>query len=460
MTSVEFWLIKVKEDEAARNWLKGIQPMITHGAHKPDGFRIQIAFTWKGLLALGLDKKMEGFRPEFVQGIDTGYRQRLLGDLGESEPKYWNWGGPSTEEVHLVLMVYAENETILEELHQKPELQWEGKGVDVFKILDSWYSPHAKEHFGFRDGLSQPIVQGLSRKGTQGNPEVPAGEFVIGYKNAYQGFPESPFLPAEQDPDGLLPDSEQRPGMRDLGKNGTYMVFRQLDQNVRAFWDFVLGTVQKENPEAGIEEAIQLASKMVGRWPSGCPVTLSPDKDDTSLEKENDFLFNPDDVEGFRCPVGSHIRRSNPRDSLLRKKPEYAMKISQRHRILRRGRLYGTPMAPKLDPEQLIPAKDDKVPRGLHFICFNTNIARQFEFVQHTWNDNTKFQGMYDDPDPILGIKDSRNKNETHDFTIPAKPLRRKVRGLQRYVHVVGGAYFFMPGIRALNYILNMEKGY
>ncbi len=231
------------------------------------------------------------------------------------------------------------------------------------------------------------------------------------------------------------------------------MVFRQLKQEVKQFWNFLEDAVKKENSEAGADDAIQLAAKMVGRWPSGCPVTLSPKVDKESMGRENNFLFNAYDAKGYQCPVGSHVRRSNPRDSLQHKNAQKAMKISQRHRILRRGRIFGPPLTPDFDPRSFLQVEDDGQTRGLHFICFNTNIARQFEFIQHTWTDNSKFQGMYEDPDPVLGIKDSRNKAHTHDFTIPAKPLRRKIQGLKRHVHVIGGAYFFMPGIRALRFL-------
>ncbi|MEM7037198.1 MAG: peroxidase, partial [Bacteroidota bacterium] len=161
--------------------------------------------------------------------------------------------------------------------------------------------------------------------------------------------------------------------------------------------------------------------------------------------------------EGFRCPLGSHVRRSNPRDVLSTNKPESSIKISNRHRILRRGRNFGPPISQDFDIDEILHAPTNNTERGLHFICFNANIARQFEFVQHTWTDNTKFQALYSDPDPILGIKDTRDKSEFHDFTIPAKPVRRKIRGLSRFVHVMGGAYFFMPGLRALRFLSELS---
>lgn len=167
----------------------------------------------------------------------------------------------------------------------------------------------------------------------------------------------------------------------------------------------------------------------------------------------NQFGYYEHDKEGTKCPIGSHVRRSNPRDTLQNGSPNGALKVSNRHRILRRGRSYGPSLTDDCQPESLMLATDDGKDRGLQFICFNTNLSRQFEFVQHQWNDNTKFEGLYNDPDPILGIKDHRNKSETHDFTIQACPVRKKVHGLRRFVHVQGGAYFFMPGLKALAFL-------
>lgn len=455
MDAAEYLMLNIADAKAAKSWLGDILPRITHGDVRPDDQCLQIAFTWHGLEMLGINTELaKDFRSEFIQGLNTEYRARILGDVGESDANNWEWGGPRNEIVHAVLMHFAEDESCLKKANQELEKGIVAGGMKVVARLDTYSNPLLREHFGFRDGISQPIIPGLRKKGTDGNPEVPAGEFVLGYINAHDELPDSPAIPEKFDSKGVLPQAPVRSGYRDLGKNGTYMVFRQLRQDVKGFWNFVMEAVKKENPAASHRDSIELASKMVGRWPGGAPLALYPKEIHTD-DPENDFNYHDKDLQGFRCPIGSHVRRTNPRDSLLAKSPEKAKIISKRHRILRRGRIYGAPLTADFDPRSFIDAPEDGVHRGLQFICFNTNIAAQFEFIQHTWTDNTKFQGMYEDPDPVLGIKDSRNKADTHDFTIQAEPIRRKVQGLHRQVHVAGGAYFFMPGLRALRFLVH-----
>ncbi len=154
---------------------------------------------------------------------------------------------------------------------------------------------------------------------------------------------------------------------------------------------------------------------MVGRWPSGAPLVLSPERDDPALADPNDFMYAQSDAHGYACPIGAHIRRANPRDSLDPRpgSPE-SIAVNKRHRLLRRGRAYGPP----LSVEQALSDRDAPVDeRGLHFICLNGNIARQFEFVQHTWINNPKFDQLYDDADPILAGRE-------HDALYCSGPAR------------------------------------
>lgn len=451
LPAAEFLMLGIDDAHAARIWLRETVETITHAAHKPNPARLHLAFTWPGLKKLGADEFVEkGFSVEFVQGMATPYRARILGDLGESAADRWEWGGPETPEIHILLMVYARDAASLAAKNDELQQQWEAAGLTLVQRLDSATNPHAKEHFGFRDGVGQPIIPGLKKTGPPENT-VPAGEFILGYENAYNQRSDSPLVPKNNDPEGLLAGFDDT--FRDFGRNGSYMVFRQLKQDVANFWQQVGASVKHENPDAKASDCIFLAAKMVGRWPDGTPVTLSPDGPKEGLETEDNFGYAEKDSEGFKCPFGSHIRRANPRDAMPDNKPKSSVKISNRHRILRRGRNFGPPLVDSFETEKLLSAKDDGQVRGLQFICFNTNIARQFEFVQHQWSNNTKFAGMYSDPDPILGIKDSRDKSLTHDFTIQASPVRRKVRGLRRHVHVIGGAYFFMPGLRALRFL-------
>jgi Dyp-type peroxidase family len=300
------------------------------------------------------------------------------------------------------------------------------------------------EPFGFRDGISQPFVEGLSKTGP---PEttVRAGEFLLGYPNEYGLYTERPLLEPSADPEGMLRRDAAGSGRPDLGRNGSYLVFRQLRQDVSAFWRFVDGATRRPDGNSDPEARLRLAAKMVGRWPSGAPLTLAPDADDPALAEANDFAYYDEDRRGTRCPVGSHIRRSNPRDSLdPRPGSSRSFEVNRRHRILRRGREYGPP----LSTDQAL-VGDDSADRGLHFICLNANIQRQFEFVNHTWLNNPKFDRLYDDADPLVAPSAPHGGT----FTIPTEGVRERVTNVPRFVSVKGGAYFFLPGLAALRYL-------
>jgi len=156
----------------------------------------------------------------------------------------------------------------------------------------------SKEHFGFRDGIAQPVIEGLKRSSEATNT-LKAGEFILGYENEYGEKPVSPNL------------RTSRFSSRDLGKNGSYLVFRQLSQDVRGFWEFLDAQTQNDKGVPDAQARLHLASKMVGRWPSGCPVTLSPDVDDLQQADRNDFLYREKDANGHGCPLGSHVRRTS-----------------------------------------------------------------------------------------------------------------------------------------------------
>jgi Dyp-type peroxidase family len=190
----------------------------------------------------------------------------------------------------------------------------------------------------------------------------------------------------------------------------------------------------------------RLAAKFVGRWPSGAPLVLSPDKDDPALADADDFGYFDRDPRGFACPLGSHIRRANPRDS-LGPDTTRALASANRHRILRRGRSYG----PRLQD----PRVDDGADRGLHFICLNSDIERQFEFVQQTWINNPVFGGLNGEVDPLVGYQDKLEKGDAM-MTVQADPVRMRVHNIRPFVTVKGGAYFFLPSIRALRFLASL----
>ncbi|NES46494.1 MAG: peroxidase, partial [Moorea sp. SIO2C4] len=171
------------------------------------------------------------------------------------------------------------------------------------------------------------------------------------------------------------------------------------------------------------------------------------------IQDKNQFKYLPEDKEGYRCPIGAHIRRSNPRDSFLDATPEDSFKLSNRHRIIRRGALYGEPLFPIGDIEngQLpVDIQDDGKPRGLHFFSINANIRRQFEFLQETWCNNPRFNSLYDSKDPIIGDNDGSGH-----MTIQRSLIRKRINNLPRFVTVKGGGYFFMPSITAMQFMVN-----
>jgi Dyp-type peroxidase family len=292
------------------------------------------------------------------------------------------------------------------------------------------------------------------------------GEVLLGYENGYGHLPMSPQVPVETDRDGALAEAPARPDRRDFGRNGSYLVFRQLAQDVRAFWEYVYEAKDTiPGLPAGRAGAEWLAARFVGRWPNGTPVTRHPDRPGPDThEGLNDFLYyEKGDGFGARCPIGAHIRRTNPRDTTLPvphdvelsgspddpKKRAAILALTALHRIVRRGRMYGEPADPVYDLDRLR-ACDDK-DRGLHFLCFNANLNRQFEFVQSNWAVNPTFAGLSRDPDPLLGARRTY-PFPAADFTMPGCPTRR-VHDLPRVVEVRGGAYFFMPSRAALRYL-------
>jgi deferrochelatase/peroxidase EfeB len=192
---------------------------------------------------------------------------------------------------------------------------------------------------------------------------------------------------------------------------------------------------------------------MVGRWPDGTPLTLSPELP-TTANPTNDFAFHAKDREGARCPFGAHIRRANPRDTLL-DSPAASMKMINRHRLLRRGRAFGLPAPPSAYPEGLaVKAMEGAVGsadlRGLFFLCLNASLARQFEFVQQNWVNLPKFNDLTHDTDPLVGTTPWAGPGQSPEFTMQGCPVGKTVPRPQAYIHTIGGAYFLLPGKKTL----------
>lgn len=457
LPACRFLLLGINDGAKARQWLHDLLEagLLTRGDQRPGhegepDFAINIALTVPAMATLGLSPAaLEQFPRELREGMTQEPRPRLMGDHGASSPENWEWGGPAQPVIHVLLLLYAVNEQRLTAVVADQVSRIAG-GLALQRTLETHVLEHRKEQFGFHDGLAQPQIAGLGEPGLPANTVQP-GEFILGYPNQYDALPDSPSVPASSDPKSLLGAVDGDASQRDLGRNGSYLVFRQLSQDVHGFWRFVDQQSRRSDGAADPESRIRLAAKMVGRWPSGAPLALASSHDNEKLEDMNDFGYAREDPFGERCPIGSHCRRSNPRDSMA-PDPEESLLVSNRHRLLRRGRMYGAPLDPGFDVDAILKA-DDGVDRGVHFVCFNTDIERQFEFIQQTWINNPKFEGLYADADPLMGDHDPHDDGSTGTFTVQASPVRRRIRGLPRFVHMKGGAYFFFPGLRALRYL-------
>src|SRR5258706_3701266 len=233
--------------------------------------------------------------------MDTDYRNRILGDYDHNDPKKCNWGKRQDNDTHGVLMIYAANEQVLEQLFHEEAAKIAGALTSIYKYKSIRLNGD-KEHFGFTDGISQPVLHGLARSSNQNNFINP-GEVILGFPNAYDKYPLSPKL------NGF-----------DFGKNGSYMVIRDMQQDVKGFWKTML--------DCG-DDPVKTASKIVGRWPNGIPLEFAATEEEAiKLKKKkeklsageltaflNDFEYYGNDKEGLKCPIGAHVRRGNPKDS-------------------------------------------------------------------------------------------------------------------------------------------------
>jgi deferrochelatase/peroxidase EfeB len=467
-----FLLVNIGDAAAARAWL-AVAP-VSDAAVRPSApyTAMQIAFTSAGLRALGVPGDvLAGFSAEFLDGMSAESRARRLGDVGPSAPAAWSWGGAAGEP-HALVMLYGQ-EGRLAAFREGVERDLRAAGLRVAAALAT-SNLDGVEPFGFTDGISQPEVDWKRRLAQDGGDRtrygnvMELGELLLGYPNAYGKYTDRPILPRSRGGGTPLPLAEDAPDRLDLGRNGTYLVFRQLHQDVRGFWQFAARSARSP------EERRRIAEAMVGRKMSGDPLMplvetpipgVGPDDDDV---RRNQFTYDGDPA-GAQCPFGAHIRRANPRNAdlpsvtgpiswLLRTlgligRPGDDLVASTRfHRLVRRGREYGPGLSPD---EALQPAAPGEAERGLHFIGLNANISRQFEFIQNAWLMSSKFNGLTEESDPLLGHREPLDGCPvTHAFSLQSRNgIRPRLTGLPRFVTVRGGAYFFLPGLRALRYL-------
>jgi Dyp-type peroxidase family len=396
--------------EPARSWLGSMADAITTAAEwdeKPT-WCANVGVTYTGLEALGLpEPSLSSFPEDFRQGMATRAASRL-GDVGVDLPAHWEPSPPFADRgVHAVLLVSASSQDELQTRAAAFEESCAAHGLErvgcQLATALGRGQPFDREHFGFRDGISQPTIKGSGLEDSQHADRVAVapGEFVLGYADE------------AGDRRTLTPDV--------LGRNGTFAVYRKMQQHVGVFRQWLRAR----------NDGDLLAAKLMGRWPSGAPIAVATDADDALLAADplrNNRFHYEDDPLGYACPRGAHIRRARPRDG---------NPATRRHLLLRRGLPYG---------EELPDGETDDGDRGLVGFFLNASIERQFEFVQRKWLNWGQFDGLDNESDPITGT-------DGRDFTWQRRTGPRRYPDLPRFVTVRGGDYFFLPSTTALRYL-------
>jgi Dyp-type peroxidase family len=417
-----YLFLRIDDVDRARALMRRMLPQVSTAEpwrEGPPPTALHVAFTYAGLAALGLDAALlDSFPPEFREGMAA--RAERLGDRGPSAPDRWE-PGLGTGDAHVLVTLYGIDEARLEE--GRSALRGVGEGaVTLVHEQRAAALAGGRDHFGFADGIAQPAVRGsgVAPRPGDGQPDgrggwraVATGEFLHGYV----------------DEDGRLPAAPAAP----FDRNGTFMVYRKLAMDVAAFRRFVAGAGYPGGPEL-------LAAKLVGRWADGTPLVRSPERPDPALAADpariNDFSY-AGDADGLHCPIGAHIRRANPRDAA----GFWSGRLTNRHRIIRRGRPYGPPLpAGVLD--------DDGVERGLIFVCFNADIWRQFETIQALWIDDGDPFGLGPDKDFLVGEPHGTDGK----MTIQGRPPFF-LKPQPRFVTMRGGEYLYRPSISGLRWL-------
>ena len=416
-------LFRIADAAWARGFLASLLPDVTRAREKPGDRALNIAFSCGGLRILaGLnDAQVPSVPYPFSEGMaGTSHRSRVLGDVGDSDPDQWFWGGPHHPVHGLLVMYHREAHELATWVNRLRSAQTSGLKwmTEVLTSRDS-----EREPFGFRDGLSQPLIADshAGREHPDSRHLVKLGEVLLGYED--NAGEEARVLALPGDPD--------------FGVNGTYLVARQIAQHADRFWDYV----EEAGPPLGLSGK-DFAARIVGRTLDGD--VLAPGGTTRSLAMGNEFGF-AGDADGQGCPLGAHIRRGNPRD-MLGNDPAGSWDLVNRHRILRRGRAFGKRSWKSYCGPEPPPNRFNEP--GLMFVVLNADIERQFEFVQQNWINDPGFAELAHERDPLIGVR--AGEASSNVFTISSTPVRRRVSGLKNFVTVQGGEYFFLPGLRSL----------
>lgn len=419
----------------ASPWPRGADERV-----KKPALMLNVAFTFAGMQAL-LPKRLEDLEL-FPQAFRQGALERAKdnGDIGSSKPDDWLIGKPG-QVLHVVLTLHTfASESIGDADWQqftaafdalKAKAVAHGFAVEATReaqaFLDQDRKPTGEVYFGYHDGIAQPRIAGQcpAHGGFKSDfqPAASPGEFLLG--EAYADIFSGPSL-------GNLPP--------ELARNGTYAALRLLEQDVEGF-DRMLAS---ESASAGVPGA-ELQARLMGRWANGDPLTLSqtPPVGTTSLRNDFDYApswEHPDleqDHAGRLCPVGAHIRRTNPRSARV---------AGQRHsrRLIRRGM-----------PTQW--EESGTTRRGLLGLFICGSLERQFEFIQREWiQGDLAASGIAGMQDPIAGQRDK--PTDFHFFAGGQEGQARLVK-VPPLVTTRGSLYLFVPGMGTLRHLEQVNDG-
>lgn len=412
---------------------------------KPPYF-LNLGFTAQGLSVLGIsDTELGSFDQAFQRGAADPVTASLVGDIGTSAPEFWLGGlGDASQsgKVHALLSLWVtDSAVVLQALTERLSHILEGGWRELY-VHDGTALPDNRVHFGYRDSIAQPDVDGApARKHHPPDPSnsVKTGEFLLGYENENGGVYSVKPAP--------------------LSTNGSYAAFRILEQDVPLF-----ETTLAQCADSARLDVDTMAAKFCGRWRNGNPLVLSPDSPEPLLPDAslNRFSYvdtadpGQDDTLGLKCPIGAHIRRNNPRNQGV------VGTSAAHHRIVRRAMPYG----PEFDPSAPIAEA-----RGLVGYFINASLLNQFEFLMGQWNDGATFVKSAVGPggaadgnavfnisgqDLFLGINDPSDSS----FTLPGAGAKGSgnvaVQHFGRCVTTRGGVYCFFPSMTGLRYLASL----
>jgi Dyp-type peroxidase family len=411
-------MLHVEDARTGREFLRDLSPHVGSAADwwQADEPWIAVVLTYSGLVALDLpEDSLQSFPEAFRVGMAA--RAHQLRDDGVNAPERWEpeFGSGA---IHIGVSVFSNSEQAWRRTMGTARRHYEGRpGLTVLTAQDFGAQPGDLNPLGYRDSIGQPAIEGSGVEPLPGQgPAIKAGEFILGYPGE-AGIP----LPAP------------RPDV--LGRNGTYVGLRKYQSRVATFNRFLQANAQTD------DERELLAAKLIGRWRSGAPLTLAPDRDDRALGadplRNNAFTYAADQ-NGRQVPRGAHMRRLNPRDSEMSVLADVNI-----HRIIRRSTTFGAPY----DPHALS-QREDETPHGIYFIFLSAKAMATLEFLQQEWINNGNFMSLGDERDPNVGLQE-----DGAIFTIPQAPVRRRVHGIETFNVLRGGEYFFLPSLSALRWL-------